>query len=169
LPCLSQVAAAFLACNPSSGGLECNFGHLKDIIQPKRAALGQGFVEIEMMLKMNKHLFLSDPDKVVKLPSNKWQEYIPNRPTYELLGDLDDDTSENRRGNTDDASGSNKENVYEEEHQAQFNDTVSDDDSLEEFGLDEYGDIVPETQQTTTDSQLSTLTVFDPDETQKPG
>ena len=112
--------------------------------------------------------------------NNKWQEYIPNRPTYELLGDLDDDTSEdsrrntddaseNSRRNTDDTSGSNKENEYEEEHQAQFNDTVSDDDSLEEFGADEYGDIVPETQQTITDSQLSTLTVFDPDETQKPG
>ena len=103
------------------------------------------------------------------MPNNKWQEYIPNRPTYELLGDLDDDTSENSRGNTDDTSGSNKENEYEEEHQARFNDTVNDDDSLEEFGVDEYGDIVPETQQTTMDSQLSTLTVFDPDETQKPG
>jgi hypothetical protein len=114
------------------------------------------------------------------LPNNKWQEYIPNRLTYELLGDLDDDTSEdsrgntddaskNSRGNTDDTSGSNKENLYEEEHQARFNDTVNDDDSLEEFGVDEYWDIVPETQQTTTDSQLSTLTVFDPNETQKPG
>jgi hypothetical protein len=103
------------------------------------------------------------------LPNNKWQEYIPNRPTYELLGDLDDDTSEDSCGNMDDTSGSNKENMYEEEHQARFNDTVNNDDSLEEFGVDEYGDIVPETQQTTSDLQLSTLTVFDPNETQKPG
>jgi hypothetical protein len=36
--------------------------------------------------------------------------------------------------------------------------TDSDTDSLEEFGLDEYGDIVEETQVPLTDSQLSTVT-----------
>ncbi len=107
---------------------------------------------------MNKHLFLSDPDKVVKLPNNKWHEYIPNQPTYEVLGDLDDDASEN-----------NLENMDEEEEQAQGNDAMSDDDSLEAFKMDEYGDIVPDMQPTITDLQLSALTVFDPDETKKPG
>jgi hypothetical protein len=94
LPCLSQVATALLACNPSSGGLECDFSLWKDVIKPKRTALGQGFVEVEMMLKMNKHLFHSNPDKVIRLPNDKWKEYIPAWQTYEALGDLDDDDEE---------------------------------------------------------------------------
>jgi len=37
------------------------------------------------------------------------------------------------------------------------------------FGADEYGDILPETQPPITDTQLSIITVFDPDEVQVPG
>jgi len=37
------------------------------------------------------------------------------------------------------------------------------------FNADEYGNIVEPTQETVTDSQLSTTRVFDPDETQIPG
>lgn len=48
MPCLSEMAKALLACTPFSGGLECDFGHLKDIVKPKRASLGQEFVEIEI-------------------------------------------------------------------------------------------------------------------------
>ncbi len=47
-----------------------------------------------------------------------------------------------------------------------------DDDSdtlLGGFNADKYGNIVEPTQETVTDSQLSTTRVFNPDETQIPG
>jgi hypothetical protein len=44
------------------------------------------------------------------------------------------------------------------------------DDTLDwGFQADEYDDIIPGTPEAVTESQLSTLTVFDPDEPQKPG
>lgn len=32
-----------------SGGVECDFGALKDVLKSKKAMLGQGFVEVKMM------------------------------------------------------------------------------------------------------------------------
>ncbi len=100
MPCLSQVAGAILACNPSSGGLECDFGLLKDVLQARRASLGQGFVEIEMMLKLNKNLFSSYPEKITKLPNDTWREYIPKRPIPEEENSTSDDNmSQSTNGN----------------------------------------------------------------------
>jgi hypothetical protein len=42
-------------------------------------------MEIEMMLKLNKNMFITYPEKVVKLPNEKWKDYIPIRP-FSLIG-----------------------------------------------------------------------------------
>jgi hypothetical protein len=174
MPCLSQVAGALLACKPSSGGLECDFGLLKDVIKAKRAALGQGYVEVEMMLKLNKHLFLSSPEDVTCLPESKWQEYIPKRPSEDSESDDDDDDSVSRNGDNQNADIiSDIQDSSSDEERELLKTTTGEDDDLDTllggFNADEYGNIVEPTQETVTDSQLSTTRVFDPDETQIPG
>jgi len=56
MPCLMQAALAILANKPSSGGLKCNLGSLSDVLAPKRSSLRADLVEINMFLKINKHL-----------------------------------------------------------------------------------------------------------------
>lgn len=182
LPCLSQVASALLACRPSSGGLECDFGLLKDVLSPRRASLGQGYVEVEMFLRLNKHLMFTDPAKVPQLPNNKWEEYIPMRP---VLPDLD--TEDEMNGNAPESNEAVEvENTAEMSEQAEnivtnndeatatavstLSDSEEDSDSLlGGFRADEYGDIYEPTQPPVTESQLSTHQVFDLQETCIPG
>jgi hypothetical protein len=83
LPCLTQVAGAILACHPSSGGLECNFGLLKDVVKARRASLGQGFVEIrpEPIEEDESALDESDDDDLLDLSGGSSN---PRVPTVEL-------------------------------------------------------------------------------------
>ena len=114
--------------------------------------------------------FISCPEKVIKLPNDKWEDYIPKRPQAEEAdGDDEGDEGGTAPNEEIEEEGATINCVSNTQSNRESEDTDSDTNSLEEFGLDEYGDIVQETQLPLTDSQLSTVTVFDPEETQIPG
>jgi hypothetical protein len=80
MPRLAEATATLLASKPGSGGLECDFASLNDIITPKRSSLAGGFVEVSTMLKLNKHLMPYDLENMIVLDNSNWENHIPKRP-----------------------------------------------------------------------------------------
>ena len=94
MPCLAKATAALLASKFGSSGLEYDFGSLNDIITPNRSSLGGGFVEVSMMLKLNKHIMPYDPKKLIMLDNSDWKNHIPKHLNLdEELQIKDDDSS----------------------------------------------------------------------------
>jgi len=101
MPCLMQAALAILANKPSSGGLECDLGSLLDVLAPKRSSLRAGLVEINMFLKINKHLIPTNPIEVAPLDKKmNWENNIPKRSVMALYDGGEEEEKEEE--NTDD-------------------------------------------------------------------
>jgi hypothetical protein len=81
-PCLTKVALALFALLPGSGALECDIrcSCFKDIVQPKRASLSAGTVEMYVVVGQNKDLHELDTPKMKPLREN-WEACIPKRPS----------------------------------------------------------------------------------------
>ncbi|KAH9547449.1 hypothetical protein CY35_11G034700 [Sphagnum magellanicum] len=106
MPCLMWAALAILANKPSSGGLECDLGSLLDVLAPKRSLLHAGLVEINMFLKINKHLIPTNLTKVAPLDKKmNWENNIPKRPVMALYdGGEEEEKEENDTDNDNDNS-----------------------------------------------------------------
>jgi hypothetical protein len=63
-PGYSRVAGGFNGKLPGSGGLECNIGMCGDLIAPKRGSLKPGYIEAQLMIRVNKDLVELDTTKV---------------------------------------------------------------------------------------------------------
>ncbi len=87
VPCLMQAILAILANKPSSGGLECDLGSLSDVLAPKQLSLRAGLVEINMFLKIHKHLIPANRTEVALLDKKmnlSWENNIPKQPIMAL-------------------------------------------------------------------------------------
>jgi hypothetical protein len=102
MPCLMQAVLAILANKPSSGGLECDLGSLSDVLAPKQSSLRAGLVEINMFLKINKHLILMNPAEVAPLDKKmNWENNIPKRPVMALYDGGEEEEKEKEDTNDD--------------------------------------------------------------------
>jgi len=102
MPCLMQATLAILANKPSSGGLECDLGSLSDVLAPKRSSLCAGLVEINMFLKINKHLIPTNPAEVAPLDKKmNWENNIPKRPVMALYDGGEGEEKEEEDTNDD--------------------------------------------------------------------
>jgi hypothetical protein len=92
LACLSVVTSSLSALKVGSGGLECDIGVMVDLVTPKRASIGKGFVEALSFLKLNKELIPFDPTLIPPLPNSSWKSSIPGNGTVApfTLQDLED-------------------------------------------------------------------------------
>jgi len=102
MPCLMQATLAILANKPSSGGLECDLGSLSDVLAPKRSSLCAGLVEINMFLKINKHLIPTNMAEVALLDKKmNWENNIPKRPVMALYDGGEGEEKEEEDTNDD--------------------------------------------------------------------
>ena len=63
---------------------------VNDVIAPKRSSLQASLIEVNMFLKMNKHLLCSNVFEVIKLDL-QWESFIPKRPTMSEYDTNDED------------------------------------------------------------------------------
>jgi hypothetical protein len=124
-----------------------------------------------MILKLNKHLFLSNPELVEKLPAATWQEHIPKRPLFP--GDTDDEDmiEDEQLCGTAVTPGAVEDEMETEAvvessipaERERFK-TISKEDE-EDSITDEHTGAIVECSPVLEDSQFSTLPTFDSQET----
>jgi hypothetical protein len=102
MPCFMQAALAILANKPSLGGFECDLGSLSDVLAPKQSSLRAGLVEINMFLKINKHLIPTNPAEVAPLDKKmNWENNIPKWPVMALYDGGEEKEKEEEDTNND--------------------------------------------------------------------
>jgi hypothetical protein len=84
-------------------------------------------VEVEMMLKLNKHLLLLNPQAVIKLSNSDWEKYIPKRPYNPMENIADDSTDDDAENN---GAVNEEEGDVEVEQEDASNSPDYDEDSI---------------------------------------
>jgi len=80
-----------------------------------------------MMLKLNKHLLLLNPQAVIKLSNSDWEKYIPKRPYNPMESIADDSTDDDAENN---GAVNEEEGDVEVEQEDASNSPDYDEDSI---------------------------------------